>query len=79
MSYDYSKLKGKIIEKYGSNSKFAIDMEWSERTLSLKLNNKVAWKQPEMTKAIELLALDINDIASYFFDVKVQNIERKHN
>lgn len=79
MSYDYSKLKGKIIEKYGSNSKFAIDMDWSERTLSLKLNNKVAWKQPEITKAIELLALDINDITSYFFDIKVQRIEQECN
>lgn len=79
MSYDYSKLKGKIIEKYGSNSKFAIDMDWSERTLSLKLNNKVAWKQPEITKAIELLALDINDITSYFFDIKVQRIGQECN
>lgn len=67
MSYDYSRLKGKIIEKYGSNAKFAEDMEWSERTLSLKLNNKVAWKQPEIVKAIGLLSLDENDITGYFF------------
>ncbi len=74
MSYDYSRLKGKIIEKYGSNAKFAEDMEWSERTLSLKLNNKVAWKQPEIVKAIDLLSLDENDITGYFFKLKVQNI-----
>ncbi len=74
MSYDYSRLKGKIIEKYGSNAKFAEDMEWSERTLSLKLNNKVAWKQPEIVKAIGLLSLDENDITGYFFKLKVQNI-----
>ena len=74
MSYDYSRLKGKIIEKYGSNAKFAEDMEWSERTLSLKLNNKVAWKQPEIVKAIDLLSLDENDITGYFFKLKVENI-----
>lgn len=74
MLYDYSRLKGKIIEKYGSNAKFAEDMEWSERTLSLKLNNKVAWKQPEIVKAIGLLSLDENDITGYFFKLKVQNI-----
>ena len=74
MSYDYSRLKGKIIENYGSNAKFAEDMEWSERTLSLKLNNKVAWKQPEIVKAIDLLSLDENDITGYFFKLKVQNI-----
>ena len=72
MSYDYSRLKGKIIEKYGSNAKFAEDMDWSERTLSLKLNNKVAWKQPEIVKAIGLLSLDENDITGYFFKLKVQ-------
>ena len=75
MAYDYSRLKGRIIEKYGCNAKFATDMEWSERTLSLKLNNKVAWKQPEIVKAIELLSLNVNDITSYFFKPKVQNIE----
>lgn len=76
MSYDYSRLKGKIVEKYGSNAKFAEGMGWSERTLSLKLNNKVAWKQPEMAKAIAILSLDENDIPDYFFRIKVQNIER---
>ncbi len=75
MSYDYSKLKGKIVEKYGSNAKFAEDMEWSERTLSLKLNNKVAWKQPEIVKAIELLSLNEEDSTRYFFKLQVQNIE----
>lgn len=38
MAFDYSKLKGRIIEKYNSQSSFANAMEWSERTLSLKLN-----------------------------------------
>lgn len=28
-----SKLKGKIVEKYWQQAKFAEDMEWSERTL----------------------------------------------
>ena len=65
----------KIVEKYGSNAKFAEDMEWSERTLSLKLNNKVAWKQPEIVKAIELLSLNEEDITRYFFKLQVQNVE----
>ena len=37
MAFDYSKLKGRIIEKYDSQSSFANAMEWSERTLSLSL------------------------------------------
>ena len=44
-------------------------------TLSLKLNNKVAWKQPEIVKAIELLSLNEEDITRYFFKLQVQNVE----
>ena len=38
--YDYKKLRGKIVEKYATMQNFAKSMEWSERTLSLKINNK---------------------------------------
>lgn len=76
MSYDYSKLKGRIVEKYGNNAKFAKDMNWSEKTLSCKLNNKVAWRQPEIVRAIQLLSLKEEDITGYFFKPKVQNIEQ---
>lgn len=38
MSYDYSKLRGKIVEVFGKNEPFATAMDMSERTLSLKLN-----------------------------------------
>ena len=74
MAFDYSKLKGRIIEKYGSQGAFSIVMEWSERTLSLKLNGKVAWKQTEICKAINLLELTNDDIQRYFFAKEVQNV-----
>lgn len=38
MLFDYNKLKGKIKEKYKSQSNFALTIGWSNRTLSLKLN-----------------------------------------
>ena len=72
MVFDYSKLKGKIIECFHSQSIFAGKMRWSERTLSLKLSGKVYWKQPEIIKAVDLLGLAIEDIAVYFFTLKVQ-------
>ena len=76
MSFDYQRLKGKIIEKYNKQSEFAKVMQISERTLSLKMNGKVAWKQTEIMKAIRLLDLKETDIQPYFFMIKVQNIER---
>ena len=44
----------------------------SERTISLKLNNKIPWKQPEMTKAAQILDFSTDEIQSYFFAFKVQ-------
>lgn len=75
MAFDYSKLKGKIVEKFSTQYAFAKEFGWSERTLSLKLNGNRAWKQPDICKAIELLGLTKNDIQEYFFNEKVQNIE----
>lgn len=72
MSFDYSKLKGRIIEKFGSQIDFAKAMNWSGRTLTLKMNNKVPWKQTDIYRAIKILELDETDIPVYFFKVKVK-------
>ena len=72
MTKDFSKLSGKIIEKYGTQYNFSIALGLSERSLSLKLNNKVGWRDEEMERAIELLDLDLNDIPAYFFANSVQ-------
>lgn len=74
MSFDYRKLKGRIVEKFGSQEKFASKLGCSTRTLSLKMNGKISWKQDEIIKAINMLELSENDIQEYFFNVKVQNI-----
>lgn len=72
MAFDFSKLLGKIREVYGTQEAFAYAMGFSERTLSLKLNNKVSWKTVEAGKACRLLGIDLNDIPEYFFKVEVQ-------
>ncbi|MFC2678848.1 MAG: DUF739 family protein [Granulicatella sp.] len=72
MTKDFSKLSGRIVEKYGTQYNFAIALGLSERSLSLKLNNKVGWRDEEMERAIDLLDLDLNDIPAYFFTNLVQ-------
>lgn len=72
MAYDYSKLLGRITEKYGTQVRFSGAMGMSERSLSLKLNCKVPFKQPEITKACTLLEIADSDIPAYFFTVVVQ-------
>lgn len=70
--YDYSKLCGKIREKFGTQGAFANALGISSSTLSYKLNNKVQWSQEEMWKAVELLGEAKSKIPAYFFTNPVQ-------
>jgi hypothetical protein len=72
MAYDYSKLRGRIVEKFGNQKSFAVAMGWSERTMSLKINGLRFWSQPEIEKAMKLLELNGDDIRPYFFTENVQ-------
>lgn len=74
MPFDYRKLKGKIIEKFGNQYSFAQAIGWSERTLSLKMNNQRVWTQKDIVKAIKLLDIPEKEIQDYFFEKEVQNI-----
>lgn len=72
MPYDYSKLDGKIVEVFKNRQNFAKSLGLSERSLSLKMNGKVPWKQPEIAKICNLLSITENEIGVYFFALKVQ-------
>ena len=74
MSHDYSKLLGKIVEKCGTQLIFSERMGLSERTISLKLNRKVPWKDTEIVKAAEILEIPSNEIVEYFFKIKVHKM-----
>ncbi|AUB51997.1 DUF739 domain-containing protein [Enterococcus mundtii] len=71
MSYDYSSLSGKIVEKFGTQYNFAIAMGMSERSLSLKINGRVSWKDDDIVKACSLLDIEIKNLHEYFFKPKV--------
>lgn len=73
--YDYSALSGLIVEKFGTQYRFAEAMNVSEHTVSSWLNNKVDWKRSQMLKAAKLLGIPASKIHKYFFKLKVQ-VER---
>lgn len=75
MVFDYSKLSGRIVEKFGTQYNFAIAMGLSERSLSLKLNNRVDWRSKEITKACHELDIDADELGEYFFKEKVHKHE----
>lgn len=72
MSFQYDKLKGRITEICKTNKEFADKMGMTQTTLSLKLNNKTQWTQPEIFKAVDVLMIDSSDIPAYFFTIGVQ-------
>lgn len=72
MAFNFGKLKGRIVEKYDTQAKFASAMKWSERTMSRKINGEVPWNQSDIIKASELLGIANEDIPDYFFVPKVQ-------
>lgn len=65
--YNYAKLKGRIIEICGTQACFAKEMGVSERTMTLKLQQKIFFRQNEIEKAITILRLSTEDIQNYFF------------
>lgn len=67
MPFNYNKLKGRIIEKCGTYSKFAETMGITSTTMSAKINGKSEFSQEEILKAIKILQLDCTDIPNYFF------------
>lgn len=71
--YDYSKLKGRIIEKLGSGKVLAEKLQISDTALYNKLSNKVPFNQDEILTAMNKDVLDIEpqDICKYFFTKKV--------
>ena len=77
MAFDYSKLRGRIIEKFGTQKKFAQAMGVSDRTLSLKMNNAILFRQDEIAKATELLELSISDANEYFLLRKLKKFNNK--
>ena len=70
--FDYSKLKGKIKEVFGTQAAFAKAMGLSGVSLSSKLNSLTQFTQAEMNRACELLEIPLNQLPVYFFTPKVK-------
>ena len=72
-NFDYSKLRGRIVEKLGSIKKYAELLGLSDTSIGNKLKLKVPFTQDEILRSTEPDVLDIkvNDIPQYFFTKKV--------
>lgn len=69
--FDTSKLRGRIVEKYGSQGRFADAVGCSLSFLSQYLNGKKKLDQPRIDKWVNALDIDSADIYNYFFTHRV--------
>lgn len=74
--YDTSKLRGRIIEKYGSQKAFAEASGSSISFISQYLNGKTYLDQQTMDRWIKVLEIPETEIDAYFFTRKVHEMEQ---
>lgn len=72
--FDYSKLTGRIIEKFGTRRAFADAYGISENAMSQKLSGKMKITTDDITEWCkpEFLDIPVGMIGAYFFTLKVQ-------
>lgn len=71
MKFDYSKLRGRIKEIFGTQDNFADALNIGRVSLSQRLTGKLEFTQEEIMKSCELLKFDPSEIPSYFFTLAV--------
>ena len=65
--FKYAKLRGKIKEKFGTESRFAQALGVSLITVSKKLNGRSQFTKKDIEKWSETLGIPIEEAGSYFF------------
>lgn len=73
MTFNYNKLRGRIIEKFGTIEQFACTLGCTFEIVSKKLNNKSSFSQKNINDWINLLEIPVEEIGVYFFTIEVQS------
>lgn len=75
--YDTSKLRGRIIEKYGSQKDFVKAIGGSTSGVSRYLSGKMFLTQLSIDRWADALDISVEDIPIFFFTKKVHETERR--
>ena len=69
VKFDYSKLKGRITEKCGTQKAFAELLGITEGTLTSKLQGHTYFTQEEILRSMKILDIESSEVTLYFFAV----------
>ena len=67
MSYEYNKLRGRIIEKYGTQENFAKTIGLSTNSISKKMTGKSGFSQEDIELWSKKLEIEQAEYGEYFF------------
>ena len=70
IKFDYSKLRGRIVEKFGSVTKFAAAAGVKVNSLNVTLRTGTPLKGHSLYKFAEMLEITQAEIPAYFFTPK---------
>ena len=73
---NHDKLKGRIKEVLGTQSKLADELDLDETTISNKLNSNTYFTQKEILNICAILNISRDEISEYFFKEKVRESEQ---
>ncbi len=73
--YDYSKLRGRIKEKLGTEGAFAKRIGRTQNFVSKVFRNGTYFSQEDIDTGAEALEIEQGEIGIYFFTKKVHKIE----
>lgn len=62
------KLRGRIVQKYGTQGQFAKAIKTSEQTVTAKLNGRSQFSQNDIVDWCNALDIDTPNVGEYFFD-----------
>lgn len=65
--YKYKKLRGRIVERFGTQEKFAKEIGISETALSKKMQCKTGISQSDICLWSKLLEIEPEEYGLYFF------------
>jgi len=73
---NHDKLKGRIKEVLGTQSRLATELGLDDTTISNKINSNTYFTQKEILKICSILNISFSNIPEYFFKLKVRENEQ---
>lgn len=72
MAYNgYRRLRGRIIEKYGTQGAFAKVLGITDQTVTSKLAGRIQFSQDDIVTWCNLLGITVDDVGAFFFAEKL--------